>query len=54
MVFGPFLCRSISYTKYRSNFNDVQPRFTLANHGIKKFLKRENKQEDQDGPISLT
>ena len=29
----------------RIQFNDMQPRFTLANQGIEKFLERENKKK---------
>ena len=44
MVCGLFLC--IDLEKYRAvypKFNDMQPRFTLAYHGIEQLLERENK-----------
>ena len=43
MVFGLFLCIGHTNHERGSNFNDMQPRFTLANHRIEKFLERENK-----------
>ena len=42
MVFGLFFCTG-QITEWGSNFNDMQPRFTLANQGIEKFLEWENK-----------
>ena len=40
-----FSVLAIQTTERGSNFNDMQPRFTLANQGIEKFLERENKKK---------
>ena len=40
-----FSVLAIQVTELGSNFNDMQPRFTLANQGIEKFLERETKKK---------
>ena len=40
-----FSVLAIQITERGSNFNDMQPRFTLANQGIEKFLERKIKKK---------
>ena len=49
MVFSLFFSvLVIQITKRGSNFNDMQPRFTLANQGIEKFLENKKKNGHSD------
>ena len=41
-----FSVLAIQITERVSNFNDIQPRFTLANQGIEKFLERKIKKKN--------
>ena len=47
MVFGLFLC--IGHIAGIPNFNDMQPRFMVANHGIEQLLEQENKFDHSNG-----
>ena len=40
-----FSVLAIQIAERGSNFNDMQPRFTLSNHRIEKFLEQENKKK---------